>query len=212
MSRDYTNTPHNLASVHQVLWSDLGLLHQRWLTFRELFLHSKEQAALLDWAAMGFFAMLGRLLIDDVLLGIVRLADPEEQRLGDNLVLASVLSALPTGAPSDLRSRLQKLIARFEGAAKFARPVRNKRLAHRDSEVALGRSTELEYGFTWSQVDACLSVAAEALNAIELFYENRQTLFLEFIHHKGPDVLVARLAEAKAASDGYFANKLKNPA
>lgn len=211
MARNYEQTPQALAVVHEVVWTDVALLYQRWTTFRHLYLDTtSSQHEVLHWAAAGFFELLHRILIDDLLLGIARLADPASTLGRSNLVLESLTEHLPSDADEDLAKRVRESVQQFQSAAAFARPVRNKRLAHRDLAVATGVSTELNYGFTWKQLENALALAAEAVNAIESHYEGRTTFFADFIHHKGAEGLVRRLETAKKDRDEYYRGKL-NP-
>jgi hypothetical protein len=206
--RDYERTPKGLAEVHNVLWNDVALLYQRWTTFRALYLDSSvEQRECLSWAAGGFFTLLHRMLVDDLLLGIARLADPSSSSGQANLVLASLVEELNRTSEAGLRDEVKVVVNEFREASAFARPARNKRLAHRDLAVATGQSSELDYVITWDQIEQALKLAAKALNAVEKHFEGGHTAFSEFVHHKGADTLLRRLERAKEDREEYFRRK-----
>jgi hypothetical protein len=206
MTRKYPNTPPELARVHHVLWADVSLLYQRWTTFTS-FYSDQETVSVLEWAAGGFFALLQRVLLDDLYLGIARLADPPSTGAQNNLVLRSLLLHIPpTELP--LRDKCDAAIADFEEKAQFARPVRHKRLAHRDEAVATGASSVLDYLVSREDIESALRSAASVLNKVDSHYEDRTTMYSEFIHLKGADTLIARLKRAKELDDKYFKEKL----
>ncbi len=200
--RTYASMSSALADAHGLLWADVALLHQRWTTFKRLYT-DQPTVDLLNWAAGGFFQLLQRVFLDDLLLGIARLADPPETKQQTNLVLRSLLVRLPDDQ-SDLFGELSEKIETFEAKAAFARPVRNKRLAHRDEGIASGASDRLNYRYTNEDIDGALGAAADILNHLDLAFEGRTTMFAEFIHTKGADVLLRRLQAAKDANDEYF--------
>ena len=206
MTRKYPNMPPPLAAVHHILWGDVNLLYQRWTTFVSLYT-DQEATEVLTWAAGGFFQLLQRILLDDLYLGIARLADAPTTRAQNNIVLRSLLTHIP---PNDdvLLQQCETIVKEFENQAQFARPLRHKRLAHRDESVATGASSELDYEISRENLESALSAAAKALNKIDSHYEGRTTLSREFIHLSGADTLVARLRRARELDEQYFRRKL----
>jgi hypothetical protein len=198
--------PPDLAAIHGLLWAEVAFLYQRWTTFKTLYTDPKT-VELLNWAAAGFFQLHQRILLDDVLLGIGRLADKPTTGRQSNLTLRSLQAHLPT-SPADLAERVANVILESESKAAFAIPIRHKRLAHRDEEVATGASSELDYRYENTHIEEALGAAAAVLNLLELQFEGRQTHFEGFIHAKGADTLLHRLGDAKKWHDHYFGRKL----
>lgn len=195
MTRRYDAMPRSLAELHEILWSDVTMLYQRWTTFTALY-SKQDTVNLLNEAAGGFFELLQRVLLDDLYLGIARLADRPVNRHQSNVVLRSLLDAVPA-QEAELRARLDAAVSAYEDAAKFADLIRHKRLAHRDQAVAYGSSQALDFFVSPQDIEKALAAAGMVLNELDNHYEGHVTAFSEFIHTSGADSLVHYLTRAQ---------------
>ena len=197
--------PPALAEVHSLLWADVSALFQRWTTFGALYC-DREAVDVLNWTAGGFFALLQRVLLDDIYLGIARLADPPSTGRHSNLVLASLLPHVPS--EGDLGAECERLIHLYDSQATFARAMRHKLLAHRDHSVATGNSDAVDFFVSPEQIRLALAAAADVLNYLDRTLEQRTTVFSEFVHLKGAETLLARLPRARELDAEFYRRKL----
>lgn len=193
--RVYSSMPLPLADLHRLLWADLALLYQRWNTFQALYT-DQDVVDLLNWAAAGFFRLHQRVLLDDVLLGLARLGDRPESGGQANLVLRSLVPRVPSEL-TELTGSIEEALIDYDKRVDFARPIRHKRLAHRDHEEAAGLGSTLDYRYEDADIKAALASAANVLNLIDSHFESRTTLFEQFIEFRGAELLLARLRSAK---------------
>ena len=107
----------------------------KWEEYKALFATSPESLEVLNTLAPFFWWNIQTVMWEDVLLHICRLTDPPKKRLS--------VKQLPNLCPDDetVREELEKRIADAVHATRFARDWRNRRIAHRDLETALGQRT-----------------------------------------------------------------------
>ena len=112
----------------ELLWVQL-----KWEEYKALFATSPESVELLNTLAPFFWWNIQTVMWEDVLLHISRLTDAPKKRL--------TVKQLPNLCRDDesVREELEKRIADAVSATRFARDWRNRRIAHRDLETALGQ-------------------------------------------------------------------------
>jgi len=146
--------------------------HIKWEIFRQLYLKNKKRIELLNESAAGFFAILRKVFIDDVILSICRLTDPKKSSGKENSNLAQLVEMiypcsqleLFNGLKNDTKSqnnniafnlsqKLEKILGMKE-VGKF-KEYRNKRIAHSDLEMLMLPSNLLDDTY-YSEVDETL--------------------------------------------------------
>lgn len=93
-------TPTDAVSAEDLLElieQDAFRLRYAWSNFRLMFASEKKSVDVLNATAPGFFAMVQRLLVDDVILRIARLTDPPANRSQENATLKRLLQATGWG-------------------------------------------------------------------------------------------------------------------
>jgi len=195
-----------LGSLCSLLVEECNLLHLEWAEYVELFGSSPERIDLLNQSAGGFFCMLQDCLWENALLHIARLTDKSASYGKRGKENVSIL-ALPPLVDSAIRPRLDALIGAAETECKFARDWRNRRIAHRDLELALGGcATPLEAASRASVKQALASIAG-VLNALELHYLGMEIAYDSIHSHVGAKALLYVLRdgiEARNAQDLRF--------
>jgi hypothetical protein len=169
-----------LGRLYSLLVNECNLLHLEWTEYVELFGTRPERIDLLNQSAGRFFRMLQDRLWENALLHIARLTDASASYGKRGKENVSIL-ALPPLVDSAIRPSLEALISAAEAGGKFARDWRNRRIAHRDLELALGGgATPLEPA-SRASVKKALASIADVLNALELHYLGMEIAY-DFIH------------------------------
>lgn len=163
-----------IGTIYSALWQEVAWINKKWAQYVALFGTSPERIELLNRAAPSMIRTVQDTLWEDVLLHLARLTDPPESMGKANLSvrhLAALLVSSPIGA------KAESLAGTALGTCEFARDWRNRRLAHRDLDLALGQSVQPLASASRVAVKASLVALEELLNAVSLHYLDSTTLF-----------------------------------
>lgn len=163
-----------LGAVYSELWQEVAWIHHNWAHYQELFGEKPSRIDLLNEVAPSFFRTVQDALFETVLLHLTRLTDPA-QSLGKSNLSLRQLDALI--ADSAVSSRVSGLISKAIDATAFARDWRNRRLAHRDLDLALGQPATPLAPASRLAVKQALSAIVDVLNAVSSHYFDSTTLF-----------------------------------
>lgn len=122
-----------LGEVFYELQGGWTLALARYEEFRRLF-NSAENSQFLTAIGGGFFGDVLHIFWDDLLLRLCRLTDPP--KTGQRNLTIQLVARLYKGAG---RRKTQREVTAAVEATRFAREHRNRRLAHEDHNLALGR-------------------------------------------------------------------------
>lgn len=167
-----------IGSVYSALWQEVAWINRKWAQYVELFGTSPERIELLNRSAPSMIRTIQDTLWEDVLLHLARLTDPPKSMGKVNLSVRHLAALL---ASSPISTEAEALAAAALDACEFARDWRNRRLAHRDLDLALGQSVQPLAPASRAAVKASLAALEELLNAVSLHYLDSTTLF-----HLGP--------------------------
>ncbi|MDB5566510.1 MAG: hypothetical protein JWP84_3076 [Tardiphaga sp.] len=120
------------------LWQETAQLNIMWKEFIELFATKTSRIELLNRSASAFFRMVQDGIWEAIVLHIARLTDPPQSPGGkdrQNLTLHNLPALIPDPT---LKGELKMLCEEATTNTKFARDWRNRRIAHRDLDLALG--------------------------------------------------------------------------
>ncbi|MHB8869432.1 MAG: AbiU2 domain-containing protein [Thermoleophilia bacterium] len=159
-----------MGRVFHLLHDELVWLNMRWALYKQLFTGSSTRIDLLNETAGTFFFVVQGNLWDDVVLGLARLTDPAKSRGGrgsENLSLAALHRFIEDPA---LRRDFEELLERARATSDCVRPWRDKRIAHRDLEVALAGGAGLLPKVSREHVESALLACGEAMNVIDMSY------------------------------------------
>ena len=165
---------NEIGTVYSALWQEVAWINKKWAQYVELFSTSPERIALLNRAAPSMIRTVQDTLWEDVLLHLARLTDPPKSMGKANLSVRH-LAALLVGSP--INTKAESLAAAALDACEFARDWRNRRLAHRDLDLALGQSVQPFAPASRAAVKASLTALEELLNAVSLHYLDSTTIF-----------------------------------
>lgn len=192
-----------LGSQYAELWQEIAQLHITWLEYVELYGTKKSRVDLLNDVAPHFFRMVQDRLQEAVMLHIARLTDPSHSlgnKAKSNLTLQN-LSAL-IGDPN-LKVEVERLCLAASKAVEFARDWRNRHIAHRDLQLAIGKNATPLPAIELKQVNEVLASFEAILNTISLHYSKTESRFGLGSRHGGAVELIYVL------DDGLRAQKAR---
>jgi hypothetical protein len=163
----------DLGCFFHDLQEEVDWLQQKWRGFHELFGKGSERIELLNAAASNFFFLLHRLMFEDAMLQLCRLTDPAVTRIriGGKTVVRQNLTIMGLAAKisdSTLRALIEKQVPEVKGDCKFARELRNHRLAHTDVESL--RNPGLGPKIVAKNIDDALRSLRGLLRLVDNFY------------------------------------------
>jgi HEPN superfamily AbiU2-like protein len=147
----------------------------RWVQLKILFGVTPVRVELLNRAAPLFFGILHNTLFADVILGITRLTDPAKSRYGNKRLTIGQLPSLMSNP--QLRSKVKGLVETANHSAKFARELRNNRIAHLDFDLSLKGSTQSLAIATRKSIEESLFALSTVLNSVALEYMSPETRY-----------------------------------
>ena len=130
--------PH-LGPVYNALWNEVAWLHAKWHEYKELYGEKPPRLELLNRASGFFFRIVQDTLWENTLLHLARLTDPSRSAGRQNLTVLQLPSLVNDPG---LREQLEALLTEAKSKAEFARDWRNRHIAHRDLDKALGKGAE----------------------------------------------------------------------
>lgn len=167
------------------LWEEVVDLHLHWREYVDLFSASPERVSLLNQSASSFFARLDGIMWEQTILHIYRLTD--SPRRGELKRLT--LNALPDLVASSIKKVVRRHLDVVRRKAVFCRDWRERLLAHRDLDLAVGHgATPLILG-SRKQVEEILLDMSQILNLIAEHY-TQSSLSFEITRYSGAERLI----------------------
>lgn len=163
-----------LGAVYSELWQEVAWIHRNWAHYKELFGEKPSRIDLLNEVAPSFFHTVQDALFETVLLHLTRLTDPAQSLGKSNLSLRQLDPLIFDEA---VKLRVSDLISKAVDATAFARDWRNRKLAHRDLDLALGQPAKPLAPASRIAVKQALSAIVDVLNAVSAHYLDATTVF-----------------------------------
>jgi hypothetical protein len=162
----------DLGSLFYALSNELTWMHWRWDQFRILFGERESRIELLNQSAPFFFHIVQGALFEETLLGIARVVGPVKSRGNPNLTIMRLPPLCDAKVPD-----VHRLVEEVRTASAFATDWRHRHIAHRDLNLALGKSARMLEVATREKVERSLSSLRSALNRIESVYCDSVTAY-----------------------------------
>lgn len=163
-----------LDRLFHALSVELIWIHLKWEQFRILFAEDPANVDLVNEAAPLFFRIVQDSLGEDTLLAIARLVGPVVSSGKRNLVIDRILPLLPD---QSLRAEVSGLVAEAKRAGSFAIDWRNRRLAHRDLDLAVGLTAVPLPTASREKIETVLSALRAVLNRVDDAYGNAEMAY-----------------------------------
>jgi len=163
-----------LGPVYDAIYNEVVWLHVKWKQYVQLFGTNPERIDLLNQSASYFFRVIERTLWQDTLLHLTRLTDPPSTGGKQNLTIQRLPNLV---GDHPCLSEIRKLILVAREATAFARDWRNRRIAHRDLNLALQQGEEPLRSASRRQVNEAIAAVSKVLQQLYLAYTGSQIVF-----------------------------------
>jgi len=175
-----------LGEQYSALWQELVWLYRIWGEYEDLYGTKPSRVELLNRAAGSFFRVVQDALWEQTLLHIARLTDPPRSAGKPNLSIQGLLSVIED---SKAKETVSKEVDKALNASDFCRDWRNRRIAHRDLDLALERHPQALAPASRAQVRNALDSIAKVMNAVSMHYLDNETHFKGRLHSGGASLL-----------------------
>ena len=197
MTRDGQEMPTELTELYDALYQDMSSLHAKWEIFNQLYVTSEETVELLNESAPSFFRICQDMLIDDILLTISRLTDPHQTYNRGNLSMERLVAYVDESKYADLRDEIEQLLIEAKSKCRFARELRNRRIAHTDLSTRLHAEANPLPALTEQQIKEAFSALRAIMNKIKMHFEDTSVLYEQVLMPGDGNSLIARLRDAR---------------
>jgi hypothetical protein len=150
--------------------------------YRQLY-SSQERIDLFNDAAGTFFGILQDILLRDTLLALARLIDRAETGTKQNLTLQRLPSLLNNHV--ELQAAVAADVDSAKSVCKAAVGWRNRRIAHRDLDVALSEEKAPLPEIPFDDINDALATIAKLLNRLEAHFNNGATVMYDWLEMGG---------------------------
>lgn len=164
----------DLGEIYAALWQEVAGIHSKWAEYVVLYGTRESRVDLLNRAAPRFARLVQDTLWEDVVLHIARLTDPPKSKGKSNLTVQSLAEQIDN---PETNSAVRSLVERAIAESEFCRDWRNRHLAHRDLQLALGRGAEVLKLGSRQSVRTVLGTLGEILNVVASHYLKSKTCF-----------------------------------
>lgn len=148
--------------LFQSLEKEFVQLRYRWTIFLQLFDSGEENIDLLNNSGSNVFQLLQKLLIDDTMLTLCRLSDPEKSAGKEN---ASIYNYIKKASISlEKQTQVDALLAELEKHMKTIRDTRKWAIAH--SDLAIKLEKEVSPRVTYDHIESSIDVFHQIFNLL----------------------------------------------
>ncbi len=162
-----------LGEMFYEIWQKTARLHSKWTEYKDLYGRSEEQIDLLNNTASSFFRIVQDMFWESVMLQLCRLTDPAKSAGKRNLSIQSFSTLVDKSIKIEMDSIIQKAIE----STSFCRDWRNRRIAHRDLDLSIGRKCAPLETVNIKKVDTAIAEIVSTVNYVHNYYEDTTTFF-----------------------------------
>lgn len=154
----------DLESVFKAVNGQVIQLSLRWKIFCQLFDSGPENIKLLNKSGSNVFGLFQRLVLDDVMISLSRLTDPEKFSGNENASIRNVVAEARTFLSANTIAEVEVLIKELDNHVLNVRTHRNKALAHSDLSHALNVSALPSV--TYDELEKAMKTLQEIVNKV----------------------------------------------
>ena len=157
----------------------------KWGEYEVLYGGGSMRLDLLNGSAPAFFWMVGKVLLEDMLLHISRLTDPPasgKDRDKGNLTIRNLPGFVEDATT---RAALYRLVNKAGDKVEVNRKLRNHRIAHCNFDLAINNEPTPMLEPAKEQVREALSAIRDVLTGLEQRYFDTETVFIGSITQPG---------------------------
>ena len=164
-----------LGKVYYCLRQELVRLYEKWNEYMVLYGTTPDIVDLLNKSSPGFFSLVERVFLRDIILHISRMSDPASTGTGKNLSVQQLLDRKIV-KDSSLHNDLEHQIDKVKKASESFRFWRNKTLAHNDLILALDADkASLIPGISRTNVIKMLHTLSATMDLVSRRYMGRSS-------------------------------------
>jgi hypothetical protein len=179
-----------LGVQYSQLWQEIAQLHISWAEFVELFGTKTSRVELLNRSAGHFFRMVQDSMWETIVLHIARLTDPSQSPGGKDRLNLTLHNLPDLISDAKLKAEVVDLCKVATDSTGFARDWRNRHIAHRDLDLALGGTAKPLPSVPIAQVKDALGSFEKIMNAVARHYVDSTTSFTHGIRLNGAIELI----------------------
>jgi hypothetical protein len=168
--------PEESGEIYKKLQSEIMWLHARWIIFEQLFTNSEERVEMLNETASSYFFITQHALFNDILLFLSRILDKSKLGKDENLSLEQLITHIDKDKYPDLESKMRELLEKIHSLSVSLKTYRNKKLAHYDLDVALGKA-EFTPRINFLEIKNILKAIRDFMNEYEGYFLNSDTAY-----------------------------------
>ncbi len=166
----------DLGAVFYKLFCETATLRILWDQFVILFATKRERLSILNQSSGTFFSLVQKLFWQHALLTLARLTDPHRTAGKSNVSVCHLPHLI---SDDGVKQKLFPLIEQARVATDFARVWRNRKIAHTDLDLFIGRTAEELPAVTRDQVERAIGAIGEVLSCVEMHYKGGTLWFKE---------------------------------
>lgn len=165
---------NELGSLFYALWNEVVWLHFKWGEYIEMFGTKSSRLELLNETAPSFFRMLQDMWWRDILLHLATITDPPKSAGKPNLTIRRLDHLVDDPKTAKM---VKKQIDDVVGATDFCRDWRNRRIAHRDFDLAISENPVPLKPANRKKIEDVLRKIVAVMNTIEMHYLDSETYY-----------------------------------
>jgi len=188
----------DLGRVFHALWQEVAWLQTKWGEYVCLFGTKPSRIDIMNRAAPLFFRIVQDSLWEETILYIARLTDPPRTAGRDNLTIQRLPELIDE---PELKTGVSELIESSREATEFCRDWRNRRIAHRDLDLAIESGIKPLEPASREMVKGALVSIADVLNAVTRHYQDSEIAFDHIAVRSGGESLLYVIDDGLRAAE-----------
>jgi hypothetical protein len=199
-ARDHYNEKmgESLGAVYHHLWQELAWIYAKLNEYLTSFGTKPSRVELVNSAAPHFFRVVQDALWEDTILHIARMTDPPKSAGKTNLSVQQLSKLVNDGT---LSKELEALIDKAKAASEFCRDWRNRRLAHRELDLAIGAAATKLTPASREEVRKSLQALVDVMDSVSTHYLELSTMFDMGSNFSGTELLLRRIDDGIKAEE-----------
>lgn len=142
-----------------------------WTEYVTVFGTTPQRIELINKAAPEFFYHVQKSLENNILLHLCQLTDPPETKAKREVKTNLTIRRLPSLiSDQSISERIGELLKKTMNATEFCRDWRNRRIAHRDLPLAMGRDAKPLEIASRAKIKTAIHSIADVLNEVSSHY------------------------------------------
>ena len=158
-----------LGTIFNFLYNEVLTINYKWTEYIEVYGTNEERLKLLNKTAPTYFAVVQKVLFENIVLNIARITDPIQSMGKKNLTI----KAIPQFITDDnLKARILKCIDEIDNESSFCRDWRNRLITHSDYSLLMNEKAQPLEPANRTKIDSIIKLLYEFINELYDKYFN----------------------------------------